>query len=225
MNLTLLPSAPSVWDGETRPSSILARLHSILSTFRGGGNKELAEILYKKMAEAQSRSGPTLCPPIKTAQRPPKRKAYAMDDDDRREHQLDGNVYPLWTDSGIAAHSTLPDHSSGNGSSGDYHTAEDGCNPRTELGAFDEKLTGQLWPDYSLHPFDSMFDAYMPTSLDGAGGDVRLSPGFAGYSPSLPSNSMDMLIGDFISQVPVSGETFFENDYMGPSVSLDNPIL
>lgn len=56
MNLAMLPGPP-VWDVESRPSQILARLHAILSTFRGGGNKQLVELLYKKMAEAQSISG------------------------------------------------------------------------------------------------------------------------------------------------------------------------
>ncbi|RHZ54230.1 Zn(II)2Cys6 transcription factor [Aspergillus thermomutatus] len=59
MNLAMLPRPP-IWDVESRPSQILARLHTILSTFRGGGNKQLVELLYKKMAEAQSISGLTL---------------------------------------------------------------------------------------------------------------------------------------------------------------------
>lgn len=59
MNLAMLPGPP-VWDVESRPSQILVRLHAILSTFRGGGNKQLVELLYKKMAEAQSISGVAL---------------------------------------------------------------------------------------------------------------------------------------------------------------------
>ncbi|PYH49414.1 Zn(II)2Cys6 transcription factor [Aspergillus saccharolyticus JOP 1030-1] len=74
INLAMLPRAP-VWDGESRPSSILARLHSILSTFRGGGNKELAELLYKKMADAQSSGGPALPPPIREAHAPVRSKS------------------------------------------------------------------------------------------------------------------------------------------------------
>lgn len=59
MKLTMLPRAPE-WAFDTRPSNILSRLHSILSTFRGGGNKDLVDMLYKKMAEAESRATPVL---------------------------------------------------------------------------------------------------------------------------------------------------------------------
>ncbi|KAK2764450.1 hypothetical protein FQN54_009144 [Arachnomyces sp. PD_36] len=57
--LALLPRALS-WSNEDRPSNILTRLHLILSSFRGGGNKTLVDMLYKKMAQAQTRAGPTL---------------------------------------------------------------------------------------------------------------------------------------------------------------------
>ncbi|KAF4212529.1 hypothetical protein CNMCM8980_009441 [Aspergillus fumigatiaffinis] len=59
MNMEMVP-LPPVWDVESRPSQILTRLHAILSTFRGGGNKQLVELLFKKMAEVQSISGLTL---------------------------------------------------------------------------------------------------------------------------------------------------------------------
>ncbi|GIJ83323.1 hypothetical protein Asppvi_002142 [Aspergillus pseudoviridinutans] len=70
MNLAMLPRPP-VWDVESRPSQILARLHAILSTFRGGGNKQLVELLYKKMAEVQSISGLTLGASLKAPARRP----------------------------------------------------------------------------------------------------------------------------------------------------------
>ncbi|EAW07132.1 Zn(II)2Cys6 transcription factor [Aspergillus clavatus NRRL 1] len=53
LNMATLPRA-LIWDGENRPSHILAKLHSLLSTFRGGGNKRLVELLWQKMAHAQS---------------------------------------------------------------------------------------------------------------------------------------------------------------------------
>ncbi|KAH1424519.1 hypothetical protein KXV70_000279 [Aspergillus fumigatus] len=63
---------PPVWDVESRPSQILTRLHAILSTFRGGGNKQLVELLYKKMAEVESISGLTLGVSLEEpASRPP----------------------------------------------------------------------------------------------------------------------------------------------------------
>ncbi|CRL17992.1 Fungal transcriptional regulatory protein, N-terminal [Penicillium camemberti] len=52
MNMAMLPRA-SFWNDESRPCNILARLHSFLSTFHGGENKELVDVLYKKMTEAQ----------------------------------------------------------------------------------------------------------------------------------------------------------------------------
>lgn len=53
------------WDGESRPNYILSRLHSILSTFRGGGNKKLVDVLYQKMAEVQAVIGPALTTPLR----------------------------------------------------------------------------------------------------------------------------------------------------------------
>lgn len=52
MNMAMLPRA-SFWNDESRPCNILARLHSFLSTFHGGENKELVDVVYKKMTEAQ----------------------------------------------------------------------------------------------------------------------------------------------------------------------------
>lgn len=69
MNLAMLPGPP-VWDVESRPSQILARLHAILLTFRGGGNKQLVEMLYKKMADAQSICGVALGASLKAPTEP-----------------------------------------------------------------------------------------------------------------------------------------------------------
>ncbi|KAJ6180105.1 hypothetical protein N7519_010566 [Penicillium mononematosum] len=55
MDMTTLPRV-SLWNDESSPCNILARLHSFLSAFRGGGNKELVDVLHKKMAEAQYRA-------------------------------------------------------------------------------------------------------------------------------------------------------------------------
>ncbi|OGM47893.1 C6 transcription factor [Aspergillus bombycis] len=63
-DLAALPLSPQ-WDGESRPSYILSRLHAILSTFRGGGNKKLVDILYQKMAEVQVIIGPSLTTPLR----------------------------------------------------------------------------------------------------------------------------------------------------------------
>jgi hypothetical protein len=55
MNMAMLPRA-SFWNDESRPCNILARLHSFLSTFHGGENKEVVDVLYKEMSEAQYRA-------------------------------------------------------------------------------------------------------------------------------------------------------------------------
>ncbi|KAL2842553.1 hypothetical protein BJY01DRAFT_200656 [Aspergillus pseudoustus] len=70
--ITMLPEAPT-WDQDIRPSSVLARLHSILTAFRDGGNNALVEILYQKMAHAQSISSATVPRPLRrdnSGQRP-----------------------------------------------------------------------------------------------------------------------------------------------------------
>ncbi|KAE8424004.1 fungal-specific transcription factor domain-containing protein [Aspergillus pseudocaelatus] len=65
-DLAVLPLSPG-WDGESRPNYILSRLHSILLTFRGGGNKKLIDLLYQKMAEVQVVIGPALTTPLRNA--------------------------------------------------------------------------------------------------------------------------------------------------------------
>jgi len=62
----MLPEAPT-WDHDIRPSSVLARLHSILTAFRDGGNNALVEILYQKMAHAQSLSSAAVPRPLRRA--------------------------------------------------------------------------------------------------------------------------------------------------------------
>ncbi|KAE8154350.1 fungal-specific transcription factor domain-containing protein [Aspergillus avenaceus] len=56
--LAMLPGGLE-WDGESRPNYILSRLHTILSTFRGG-NEKLVNVLYQKMAELQFTTAPVL---------------------------------------------------------------------------------------------------------------------------------------------------------------------
>ncbi|KAL2819301.1 hypothetical protein BDW59DRAFT_165165 [Aspergillus cavernicola] len=62
-NIVMLKEVPT-WDQDSRPSSILARLHSILLAFKDGGNNALVEILYQKMAYAQFLSSPSLMSPL-----------------------------------------------------------------------------------------------------------------------------------------------------------------
>ncbi|KAL3473829.1 hypothetical protein BJX99DRAFT_248649 [Aspergillus californicus] len=63
INMALLPEGRT-WDVESRPSSILARLHSILAAFRDEGNNALVKILYQKMAHAHSLSSAAISPSL-----------------------------------------------------------------------------------------------------------------------------------------------------------------
>ncbi|KAL3467003.1 fungal-specific transcription factor domain-containing protein [Aspergillus heterothallicus] len=72
-NISMLPKAPS-WDQDIRPSSILSRLHSILAAFRDGGNNALVEILYQKMAHAQSLTSAPVPRPFPVPGAAPKRR-------------------------------------------------------------------------------------------------------------------------------------------------------
>lgn len=59
----------SKWDQESRPSSLLSHLHSLLSAFTDGGNNALVDMLYRKMAHAHSVVSSTI-PPLLTCIRP-----------------------------------------------------------------------------------------------------------------------------------------------------------
>lgn len=48
---------PLEWNHDPGPGSVLARLHSILLTFRGGMDKALVDLLNQKLAEAQLKYG------------------------------------------------------------------------------------------------------------------------------------------------------------------------
>ncbi|KAL2801797.1 fungal-specific transcription factor domain-containing protein [Aspergillus granulosus] len=73
-SISMLPEAPA-WDQDIRPSSVLARFHSILTVFRDGGNGALVEILYQKMAHAQSLSSAAVPRPLRGLDSAQKRKA------------------------------------------------------------------------------------------------------------------------------------------------------
>ncbi|OOO07744.1 hypothetical protein OAory_01042440 [Aspergillus oryzae] len=76
-DLAALPLSPE-WEGESRPNYILSRLHSILSTFRGGGNKKLVDVLYQKMADVQVIIGPALTTPLRNPGSK-KRRTFTME--------------------------------------------------------------------------------------------------------------------------------------------------
>lgn len=87
---TGLPHAPE-WQGDNRPNYILHRLHSILSTFRGGGNKKLVDVLYRKMAEAQLLVGPVLTTPLRSRT---KRRRVSSRECEARANDRQGSGIP-----------------------------------------------------------------------------------------------------------------------------------
>ncbi len=78
--ITTMPilAQASKWDQETRPSSLLSHLHSLLSAFTDGGHNTLVDMLYRKMAQAHSVVSSTI-PPLLTCTRPVKNRSLAHD--------------------------------------------------------------------------------------------------------------------------------------------------
>lgn len=218
MNLATLPRAP-VWDGDSRPSTILARLHSLLSTFHGGGNKELVEVLYKKMAEAQYRSGPALPPTIK-AQHHVLMKSKRLIGAPPSEKDLVARESPLH---GPVHHIALPD----------WDVGEDPCCSVVvpPLPGPDWPMQGNLasvegLPGYQIclddmlacgvAPADSTGQGYAAFDTDPHGAEPKqqeepplgleadarggssADPLFS--SPWLPAYSVEKLLGNFVSQ-------------------------
>lgn len=251
IDLAMLPRAPS-WDNESRPSSILARLHSILSTFRGGGNKELAELLYKMMADAQARSGPALTPPIREPHPPVKSKMLpatttSVSGGEDLAHKRattameaagpiadDISTLNNWS---AATEAQLPAMQSvGQGHIQDSlsleHHAQSGYNALQPLEdmLFPEFLESTISPqlESSQSVYDPSFGNLLPYSLPLEG--ARSTPlSFASLSPALPSGSVEMLINDFISQIPEGQFTpelnFSSNDFSDAVLSGEGFLL
>ncbi|PYI30026.1 hypothetical protein BP00DRAFT_221238 [Aspergillus indologenus CBS 114.80] len=253
INLAMLPRAP-VWDGETRPSSILARLHSILSTFRGGGNKELAELLYKKMADAQSSSGPALPPPIREVHAPVRSKSTPRADTNSGDSPAPAppastleDVFTTtadptapstvadWTavddlyqatatttfqtlDHNRAPHGVMPGEPSDISSQHALHSLGDLAAPSDLFGSsFSAGLGYAAAAAAAAYAYDPYLvgipNAQSPLLLE-EGRGPRLGGG-SSWSPSLvPSESVEMWVGDFMAQpggaLPsVSSEHYF----------------
>ena len=221
MNMAMLPRAP-VWDGESRPSSILARLHSILSTFRGGGNKELAEILYKKMAEAQVKSGPTLSPCIKTSRAHAISRPSSGSSKDGLGEEGPADKDPsgsLSTPSGLHHGGiSMPNwagdlptigyedllQNSANIAGNTHENAIGYSNPfsckDTIFSSFAEAdITPPSLPAYA---YVSSFPLSSTQPPPGIYDTRNIFSGISLLSPSSASGPMEVLIGDFISQIP-----------------------
>ncbi|PYH91608.1 hypothetical protein BO71DRAFT_459543 [Aspergillus ellipticus CBS 707.79] len=219
IDLAMLPRAPA-WDGESRPSSILARLHSILSTFRGGGNKELAELLYKKMADAQASSGPALTAPIRETHPPFRSKLLSRTSSDpascgeglaqkkstaveAAEPASDSNAISNWF--AEPQRSTMQpighEHTHG-GITLRSNDASGYDDPQPLEDMFFPDFVGTAIPEsgFAQCAYDPSIDTSTPYPY--SIGDTTNTPFSISLSPSLPSGSVEMLISDFISQIP-----------------------
>ncbi|PWY89884.1 hypothetical protein BO70DRAFT_330003 [Aspergillus heteromorphus CBS 117.55] len=235
IDLAMLPRAPA-WDGESRPSSILARLHSILSTFRGGGNKELAELLYKKMADAQASSGPALAAPIRDTHPPVRSKLPAETTHPasggerlarKRPPAVDAaghaNAISNWADAlqpsalQPIGHEPVHGSTSLNPSEGARY---DDLQPLEDTSMFFSGFLGGIGiPETDLacgYPATSTPYPFLEDT-------TTTTPWSISLSPSLPSGSVEMLISDFISQIPEahsipSAPYISSNDFLDPSL-------
>ena len=189
----MLPCPPSM-EVESRPSSILSRLHSILATFRGGGNKTLVDMLHKKMAEAESRSASALVKPLQ----PPMTPGTS-----RSPTKAIGTSHDAAALAGLMEHARLPHIPSG--------AADDDllCVAPMEIGICDDHLPG-------MHSATSSYGIASGLSYVDYTGDHEYSSiapmhalqepaGSSAYAVSWPSyDPVEMVLGNFLAQVPVS---------------------
>lgn len=201
MKLTMLPCAPT-WEFESRPSNILSRLHSILSTFRGGGNKTLVDMLYKKMAEAETRSAPILAKPLQspTARGIRRQPGQAMESSSPRPSQ----------DAALAGppEQARPQHWA-YGSAGELKPVQDLlCIEPMEIGIYDDLSYGaNPNPPYANYSGDHDYGYIAPMHPLQEPADIStLAPSWSSYDP------VKMMIGDFLAQVP--GAQFLQDDVL-----------
>ncbi|KAA8644919.1 Zn(II)2Cys6 transcription factor [Aspergillus tanneri] len=238
MHLAILPQAP-VWDGDSRPSNILERLYSILSTFRGGGNRELAELLYKKMADAQCMSGLTINPALKDSHAQIGRKFLAetakhssnpitLVQDEATESSYSGSGKEIRIGDGTATELEHIQQLNGPSEIYDaghqqvigYHDFQQG---EGLIPSSFSVAPLQMQPDHPLETYDSHLKAPLQSPwecLDA--GDQPLSLPF--LSSSLPSSSQQILVGNFMSDT--LGNHFPLQNYLSTSHNLpDHPSM
>ncbi|THC95218.1 hypothetical protein EYZ11_005295 [Aspergillus tanneri] len=215
MHLAILPQAP-VWDGDSRPSNILERLYSILSTFRGGGNRELAELLYKKMADAQSETAKHSSNPITLVQDEATESSYSGSGKEIRIG--DGTATELEHIQQLNGPSEIYD--AGHQQVIGYHDFQQG---EGLIPSSFSVAPLQMQPDHPLETYDSHLKAPLQSPwecLDA--GDQPLSLPF--LSSSLPSSSQQILVGNFMSDT--LGNHFPLQNYLSTSHNLpDHPSM
>lgn len=229
MKLAMLPR-DSELEFESRPNNILYRLHSILSTFRGGGNRTLVDMLYKKMAEADSRSASTLSA-LQPSHAGHPRKSRQLTRVGVDQHSQDAATVAdgcTSFDQDLTVTEQLPEQRTRTG------TVRDGLNhPQDELyiepmeinhhDDHQQATVDGTFPGMSLSPlFPNYIDqdpyiAPMPSLHAAAATDL---PALA---PSWPSyNSVELMLDDFLEQVP--GDPFLQDGLLeGPFMGSDLP--
>lgn len=224
MKLAMLPRASEL-EFESRPNNILYRLHSILSTFRGGGNKTLVDMLYKKMAEANSRSAPTLSAlqPLHAGyQKSRQLTRVGVDQHSQDAASVANEPRP---DQGVFVAGQLPEQRT--------RTVRDSLNPHEELYIEPMEINDNdghqqaIVDGVSETPFSPLFPNYIdqdpsyipptPSLHTAAATDL---PALA---PSWPSyDSVELMLDDFLAQVP--GNSFLEDGlFEGPFLGSDLP--
>lgn len=216
----MLPCAPSM-EFESRPSSILSRLHSILSTFRGGGNKTLVDMLYKKMAAAESRSAPALAKPLQ----PPMAPGTS-----RSPEKAIGTSHDAAALAGLMEHARLPHIPPG--------AADDDlfCIAPMEIGICDDHLPGmQSATSYGMasglpymnYAGDHDYSSTGPMhALQEPADNSAFAASWPFYDP------VEMMIGDFLAQVPGTHfldetglEAGFMDGYMNEQVLTEESVI
>lgn len=219
MKLTMLPRAPD-WEFESRPSNILSRLHSILSTFRGGGNKTLVDMLYKKMAEAESRSAPVLSRSLQPSHAgsplPSRRPAKGIgpNQDSRANERCDFTGYNQ--------DATVESFSNELGFlQKDLYTE-----PMVAYSYDDYQQALNVPSDVTIPDMSSSLPWMDPGSVDNSYMATTHTTDISTIMPPWPSyNSMESMIVDFLSQAP--GDQSFRGEDSLEHLVLDgetNPL-
>ncbi|KAL5341425.1 fungal-specific transcription factor domain-containing protein [Aspergillus crustosus] len=193
-NMAMLPEAPT-WDRDNRPSSVLARLHSILSAFRNGGNNSLVEMLYQKMAHARSVSASTILPPLGGS--------HVADDRGRGEQghsgisstssavwEVDSPESTTWPSGGVQ--SPVPPATSGP-SQDDIQSAEQNFDLQP---SFSDISFGYPW-SYAQSGYDPL--VYSSLQQLGASANLGITPTI---STSLELGSVDTVLNNLIFDTP-----------------------
>ena len=217
MKITMLPRAPK-WEFESRPSNILSRLHSILSTFRGGGNKDLVDMLYKKMAEAESRATPVLSPSLQPSHAGPPvisrltnipSSEAAQDDQSASVTEQPPGIRDLY---GLHAENALG------------YMQDDTYIGPMEVHNYDDHHASEAAPYYNMSemlfsgPCLNYSGDHDPSHMERM---HSLQPGSTNAPTMSPSwysdGSVELMVDDFLSQVP--GVHFDNGSLEGPFIN------